>query len=486
MSKARRACANGARSRPGRFAHRLRLGQKTARLLSLRPSPENASLYRTQRSVADLVASIKREGLLQPLIVTRDGFIISGHRRWRAAYRAGLKTVRIEVQDFRRQDDPDRFIRLLREHNRYRDKGFDETLRETLIDKKLDNGLHRLLGHRFDRAETDEADREYFVIEGWDIKLRTAVIAPERKRLLLAAATLVERMREWWPLGMRAYYYGLLKVPRLMRNTEKGLPFGSDRASYRATCNIINDAMRLGIIPREAVADETRPVVLARCWHTVGDFLSEELDNLLFGYKHDLLQSQPNHIEIVGEKLTIPGVIKSVADLYTMPVTIGRGFCSPPVLRDIAQRFHDSRQEKLILLTVTDCDPEGIAIPEAVGKTLLEHSERLVAPDELLIVPVALRMRDVKRLKLRPSYDAKESESSRKPAYQRKHGTLKSYELEAAEPSDIADILDEAICEFIDIESFNAEVEHHNANRARVDDLRDKIGPVLRKLLLKK
>ena len=482
----RRACTNGGRSRPGRFAHRLRLGQKTARLGSLWPSPENSSLYRTQRSVADLVASIKRDGILQPLIVTRDSYIVSGHRRWVAAHRAGLKTVPIDVQDFRRQDDPDQFIRLLREHNRYRDKSFDETLRETLIDKKAEeNGWQRLLDHRFHRAETDEAEGEYDVIPGWKIKLRTAVIAPERKQLLQATVALVEQRRKWWPMGMRAYYYGLLKVPRLMRNTEQCLPFASDRASYRATCNVINDAMRLGLIPRDAVADETRAVVLARCWRTVREFLSYELDAMLTGYEHDLLQSQPNHIEIVGEKLTIQGVIQSVADGYTMPVTIGRGFCSPPVLRDIAQRFRDSRQAKLILLTVTDCDPEGIAIPEAIGKTLLEHSEGLIDSDELLIVPVALRMRDVKRLKLQPSYDAGESASSRKPAYQRKHGTLKSYELEAAEPDDIACILDEAIREFIDIETFNAEVETHNANREQVHDLREKIGPVLRKLLLK-
>ena len=479
-------CTNSSRSRPGRFAHRLRLGQKTARLGSLWPSPENSSLYRTRRSVADLVASIKRNGILQPLIVTRDGYIVSGHRRWVAAHRAGLKTVPIDVQDFRRQDDPDQFIRLLREHNRYRDKSFDETLREEVIDKDKDNATWRgILNHTVDRADTYLAEDGYDIIRGENIKLRAAAIAPERQQLLRATVALVERLRKWWPLGMRAYNYGLLKFPRLMRNTKQRLPFGSNRASYRATCNVINDAMRLFLIPRGAVADETRAVALSRCWRTVGEFLSYELDALLTEYEHDLLQSQPNHIEIVGEKLTIQGVIQSVAERYTMPVTIGRGFCSPPVLRDIAQRFRASEQEKLILLTVTDCDPEGIAIPEALGKTLLEHSEGLIDPWELTIVPVALRMRDVKRLNLHPSYDAKKSKSSRKAAFKRRYGTLKSYELEAAEPSDIANILDEAIRDFIDIDTFNAEVETHNANREHVNGLIKKASPVLRKLFLK-
>jgi hypothetical protein len=42
-------------------------------------------------------------------------------------------------------------------------------------------------------------------------------------------------------------------------------------------------------------------------------FVRDELDSFLKGYYRDLMQSQPNHIEIIGEKNTIRGIIRPVA-----------------------------------------------------------------------------------------------------------------------------------------------------------------------------
>lgn len=50
----------------------------------------------------ELAASIAEKGILQPLIVTRseDGFeLVSGERRWRAAQRAGLRSVPVLVRE---------------------------------------------------------------------------------------------------------------------------------------------------------------------------------------------------------------------------------------------------------------------------------------------------------------------------------------------------------------------------------------------------
>lgn len=51
----------------------------------------------------ELAASIKRHGVLQPLIVTKhtQGYqIVAGERRWRAAQKAGLKDVPVIVRSF--------------------------------------------------------------------------------------------------------------------------------------------------------------------------------------------------------------------------------------------------------------------------------------------------------------------------------------------------------------------------------------------------
>mgnify|MGYP001333535212 CR=1 FL=1 len=52
--------------------------------------------------LAQLAESIKQHGVVQPLIVQRDGnkyIIVAGERRWRAARIAGLKTIPVIVRD---------------------------------------------------------------------------------------------------------------------------------------------------------------------------------------------------------------------------------------------------------------------------------------------------------------------------------------------------------------------------------------------------
>ncbi len=55
-----------------------------------------------QESLAELAASIRTHGVLQPLVVTKvdDGYqIIAGERRWRAAQMAGMETVPVLIKE---------------------------------------------------------------------------------------------------------------------------------------------------------------------------------------------------------------------------------------------------------------------------------------------------------------------------------------------------------------------------------------------------
>lgn len=63
----------------------------------LQPSPYQPRAHFDETMLAELAASIKRHGVVQPLVVTpvKNGkyTLIAGERRWRAAQIAGLKTV---------------------------------------------------------------------------------------------------------------------------------------------------------------------------------------------------------------------------------------------------------------------------------------------------------------------------------------------------------------------------------------------------------
>ena len=58
---------------------------------------ENDRLYRfvdpSDTEIIALVESMQAQGVLEPLVLTEDGYIVSGHRRCAAAKLAKLKTV---------------------------------------------------------------------------------------------------------------------------------------------------------------------------------------------------------------------------------------------------------------------------------------------------------------------------------------------------------------------------------------------------------
>ena len=70
-------------------------------------NPEQPRTVFDDTALAELSASIKQYGIMQPLIVTAsdDGYhIIAGERRWRAARAAGLKTVPALVRTTQQQE----------------------------------------------------------------------------------------------------------------------------------------------------------------------------------------------------------------------------------------------------------------------------------------------------------------------------------------------------------------------------------------------
>jgi hypothetical protein len=79
-------------------------------------------------------------------------------------------------------------------------------------------------------------------------------------------------------------------------------------------------------------------------------FIKFELDQFLKGYYRNLQQSQPSHIEIVGEKNTIQTIVRRVASDYCIPYTIGRGYCSTAPKKKLVERFKKSGKASPIVL----------------------------------------------------------------------------------------------------------------------------------------
>ncbi|MCS7283310.1 MAG: ParB/RepB/Spo0J family partition protein [Anaerolineae bacterium] len=69
---------------------------------AIRPNPHQPRMAIHEHELVELALSIQTHGVLQPLIVTREGDgyqLVAGERRWRAAKLAGLATVPVILKD---------------------------------------------------------------------------------------------------------------------------------------------------------------------------------------------------------------------------------------------------------------------------------------------------------------------------------------------------------------------------------------------------
>ena len=80
-----------------------------------------------------------------------------------------------------------------------------------------------------------------------------------------------------------------------------------------------------------------------------------------------LLQTQPNHIEMLVEKNTVYHMVLRVTEKYQIPTSSGRGFNSIDPWHDLYQRYIDSGKQRLIVIVLSDLDPEGEMIPKSAA-----------------------------------------------------------------------------------------------------------------------
>lgn len=441
----------------------------------IKPSPENDRLYKpvdaADPDIVGLGDSIALHGVKEPLVITQDGYIISGHRRYAGAKLAGLTTVPCRVEPFRRLDDPDRFLRLLREYNRQREKSFDEKVREEIISANPEDAYQSLIAYR---RESAQVKVEILEIVGTK---RRAAITLAKKPMLDAILLGLEELRDFWPVSDRRIHYWLLNEPPLRHARKPESIYENTLSSYKSLVDLLTRARLNGSIPWEAIADDTRPVTVWNVWPSTTDFIRHELDQFLKGYWRALQRSQPNHIEIIGEKSTLAGTLRPVAMEYCIPLTLGRGYCSLPPRYDIFKRFQRSGKENLILLLLSDFDPDGEEIAHSFARSMRDDfGVRSIQP-----VRVALTAEQVREYKL-PKVMTAKSSSVHARKFHKKHGA-NVWESEALEPNQLQRILREAIDSVLDIAAFNKELEAEKLDAANLEALRQTLQKMITKLI---
>lgn len=439
-------------------------------------SPENRLLYRNRSTDnADfrrLVESVSKNGIESPLLVSLDGYIISGHQRFQAAIRAGLDVVPVIVKPLRRSKHTrDQWTAVLREHNTGREKSFDEVVREKLVDLDPARAAKAVV---LDRIERARLRIETIQLDSAEVKRHR--ISAAKREFADAILEVLRDLQDYLPVSVRQCHYSLLNSPPLRNSTKPDSRYRNDLKSYHDLSDMLTRMRFSGEVAWDSLIDETRMCTEWTSWSNAGEFIEQQIERLLTGYSRNSLQSQPCHVEIVCEKLTVKSIIETIAGQYDVPVLIGRGNSSADARHRMRRRFQKSGKDKLVLLVLGDCDPDGDSIVESFVRSMRDE---FYIP-EVEGVRVGITHQQADELGLPKTLEAKES-SENFAKFVKRHGRRDAYELEAVSPEVLQRWTDEAIRSVLDIEAFNAEVEKQNTEATEIAARREAILELMKR-----
>lgn len=209
------------------------------RLDSMWPSPENDTLYRpvlqTDPAIIKLAEDIKKNGLLDPIVVSRDGFIVSGHRRYAAATLAGLVEVPVTRHPIA-HDDP-AFVPLLTSYNQQREKTFSEKLRETVVEASQSEAVAAMQSFRIEQSRNAVAQCP--TIAMGQRRNRTKISKNKKPMLNAIIEILSNELKAFLPTTIRTIHYQLLNKRVLIMGSNPKSLYRNDKASYQALIDLV-------------------------------------------------------------------------------------------------------------------------------------------------------------------------------------------------------------------------------------------------------
>jgi len=117
-------------------------------VVSIMPNPEQPRVHFDQAEIAGLAQSIQHVGLLQPIIVRKQGdeyFIVAGERRWRACKLLGMPTIKAIVMNT--SEEQNLTLALI------------ENIQRTNLDPIEEAKAYKILSTRFKLKQSEISDR---------------------------------------------------------------------------------------------------------------------------------------------------------------------------------------------------------------------------------------------------------------------------------------------------------------------------------------
>ncbi len=167
---------------------------------------------RDKGNIKELAESIKKEGLLQPLLINRANELICGRRRFEAVNLLGWKKV--EIYQINTIDDIDKLSKAIAENIQRKQLTPEEEVMAT-------DELHRLQQEKYGRAERGgDRTKQSSPTELWSVA-KTAELLGRTKGHVAEDLQIAQGMKEYPELRKSKTKKGALRELKLIKKKEK-------------------------------------------------------------------------------------------------------------------------------------------------------------------------------------------------------------------------------------------------------------------------
>ncbi len=261
---------------------------------------------------------------------------------------------------------------------------------------------------------------------------------------------------EGYKLTLRQLYYQFVSRDLIPNKTQE----------YKRLGSIINDGRLAGLIDWDVIEDRTRNLKSLSHWASAKDIARQALRQ----FRIDKWFNQSTRVEVWIEKEALAGVFEKICNVLDIPFLCCRGYLSQSEMYSAANRIKEfkSRGQNVAILHFGDHDPSGIDMTRDMRERLLNFG----CPIEMEFERLALNIEQVCEYDPPPN-PAKETDS-RFESYIRKFGS-ESWELDALEPSILAELVSIKVKEIRDPALWKKAVKLEDDHRRKLQDLTNKL-----------
>lgn len=243
-----------------------------------------------------------------------------------------------------------------------------------------------------------------------------------------------------YDLSLRQLYYQMV-ARDWIENSQR---------SYKQIVGLVRDGRYAGLIDWEMIKDRNRSTERNSHWESP----SQILRTAARGFAIDKWKDQPWHVEVMVEKDALSGVLWPVCSKLDVRFTANKGYSSASMMKETAERVEQAASGggDIVIIYLGDHDPSGMDMTRDIADRL----ELLSYGTHLQVDRIALNMDQI--LDLKPPENPAKMSDSRAQAYIMEFGH-NSWELDALEPSMLADLVEQAVLQFRDEDLWKKAIE---------------------------